>query len=664
MKQLFLFSLVFCGWLLAQSAVYVNQCGYQPELKKIAYTNQAADSFYIKTVTSDATVFKGTWQLRKTDDPGTGLDLWQAEFSALKVPGSYILESGSGERSPAFSVSDTAFSAVTVKSFKGFYFQRCGMALDSAYAGPYAHASGHSTDGLFHTSCDTSGFMNVKGGWHDAGDYGKYMVPAADAVGTLLMLAEWFPDYLSSDNLNIPESGNGTPDLLDEIRYELEWMMRMQDPGDGGSFFKVTTKSFVGWVMPQNSHEARYIYGKSTTASAGFAAVSARAARVFQPFDAGFAQSCREAAERVWDYLQTHTSIVPEGGFTNPSDTETGEYGDADDRDERLWVAAELFATTGSDKYNQYFQEHYQETPLFDEQMSWANEKPLALLTYLKTTTAGVNPMVQETIRSALYDYCDEKLNIIQNDGFRVALKDWEYYWGSNSVALNNAILLIMAYDQSLNTDYRDGALHQLDYILGTNGHNMTFVTNVGTRYPHNIHHAPSATDGVEKPVPGLLAGGPNKYLNDPELQAAFNASTPPAICYLDVLGSYASNEIAIYWNAPLVFVAAYFNAGNNGTSILDEMKTVPNSFNLKQNYPNPFNPETTINYRLPVVSRARLTVYNLLGQKIKKLVDIKQQPGTYQVIFNAGSLSSGIYFYRLEIDNALSQTKKMVILR
>ncbi len=93
-------------------------------------------------------------------------------------------------------------------------------------------------------------------------------------------------------------------------------------------------------------------------------------------------------------------------------------------------------------------------------------------------------------------------------------------------------------------------------------------------------------------------------------------------------------------------------------------MKTVPNSFNLKQNYPNPFNPETTINYRLPVVSRARLTVYNLLGQKIKKLVDIKQQPGTYQVIFNAGSLSSGIYFYRLEIDNALSQTKKMVILR
>ncbi len=665
MKPLFLINLFLAGIVLAQTHVYVNQCGYLPRLQKIAYTNQAADSFFIATVPEEKIVFKGIWSLRKTNDPSTALDLWQADFTAWDIPGKYIIKNERGDRSAEFSLSDTALSTVTLKSLKGLFFQRCGVALDAAHAGSYAHSSGHTTDGLFHASCDTSGFMNVKGGWHDAGDYGKYVVPAANAAGTLLMLAEWFPAYFSTDALHIPESGNGVPDLLDEIRYELEWMLRMQDPRDGGLFFKVTTKHFVGWVMPQNSHETRYIYEKSSAATAGFAAVMARAARVYQTYDSVFAQTCRTAAGNAWNYLQTRPAIVPTGGFTNPSDTETGEYGDKDDRDERLWAAAELFETTGESVFNQYFQTHYQDLPLFEEQMGWGNEEPMALLTYLKSTQPGTNPAVQGTIRNALYGFCDEQVTLSGNDGFRVAMANWEYYWGSNSVLLNKAILLIMAYEEGKNSNYRRTAWHQLNYILGTNGHNMTFVTDVGTNRPHHIHHAPSAADGVDEPVPGLLAGGPNKYLNDPELQSAFNSASPPAMCYLDVLGSYASNEITIYWNAPLVFVAAYFNAGHDGTVSVDETKPVlPNGYILEQNYPNPFNPGTVITYRLSVSGFVNLSVYNVLGQKVACLVDKKQGAGRYTVYFDAKQAPTGIYFYRLGTGRGMELTKKMVLLR
>ncbi len=665
MKRLLLINLFVVGMALAQAKVYVNQCGYLPSLQKMAYTDQVADSFFVVRIPEEEIVFKGKWTIRKNNDPSTGLDLWQADFTAWDIPGRYVVENEQGDRSAEFSLSDTALSEVTLKSLKGLFYQRCGMALDAAYAGSYAHGSGHTTDGLFHSSCDTSGFMNVKGGWHDAGDYGKYVVPAANAAGTLLMLAEWFPDYLSTDGLNIPESGNSTPDLLDETRYELEWMLRMQDPRDGGLFFKVTTKNFVGWVMPQNSHETRYIYEKSSAATAGFAAVMARSARVFSVYDTAFSQTCRTAAEKAWNYLQAHPSIVPAGGFSNPADTETGEYGDEDDRDERLWAAAELFETTGENQYNQYVQAHYQDTPLFEEQMGWSNEEPMALLTYLKATQPGVDLSVQATIRSALYGFCDDQVALSGKDGFRVAMEGWEYYWGSNSVLLNKAILLIMGYEEGGNTDYRTVAWHQLNYILGTNGHNMTFVTDVGTRRPHHIHHAPSAADGVDEPVPGLLAGGPNKYLNDPELQSAFTSSTPPAMCYLDVLGSYASNEITIYWNAPLVFVAAYFNAGHDGAATLPPSESVSlQTFILEQNYPNPFNPATVITYQLPRDVYVRLSVFNILGKKVATLVHKKQSAGRHTVRFNAADLADGVYFYRLEAGNENYLTKKMVLLR
>jgi len=205
----------------------------------------------------------------------------------------------------------------------------------------------------------------------------------------------------------------------------------------------------------------------------------------------------------------------------------------------------------------------------------------------------------------------------------------------------------------------------QLNYILGTNAHNISFITGVGTNSVMHPHHRPSVADGVVNPVPGLLATGPDQHLDDPILQSHFNSSTPPALCYIDDVGSYASNEIAINWNAPLVFVSGYFN-GEGLTSVEDQgFNLVPDKFELNQNYPNPFNPDTKISWQTSVGSWQTLKIYDSLGKEVATLVDEYKPAGNYNVQFttNNEQLSSGIYFYQLVAGDCV-QTKKMMILK
>ncbi len=651
----------------SRATVFVNQQGYLPQHLKVAYTDHAADHFELVDLASGNVVFQGTVSLRKTDDPSTGLDVYLADFSAFTTCGQFKIRLDDGQESVPFTISDSVFSQVAQKTLKGLYFQRCGMALSEAYAAPYTHGSCHSADAVFHSTCQASGYKYTRGGWHDAGDYGKYVVPAANALSYMLMLAEYFPQYLSTDRLNIPESGNGIPDLLDEARYELNWLLTMQDSASGGVYFKVTTKDFVGYVMPDDSYEARYIYQIASTATGDFAAIMARAARVYQSYDSAFADRCLSAARNAWHFLQENPDIVPEGGFHNPDDTETGEYGDEDDSDERLWAAAELFETTGEASFNTYFLNHYQDGGIIAEQASWQYVKPLAQITYLRSAQTAASTPAQNNIRSALQQYADDQVGLSDNDGFHVCMEDWEYYWGSNSVDLNKALILIFMYEETHDARYFNVALHQLNYILGCNAHDMTFVTDVGTRKPMHIHHAPSIADGIDDPVPGLMAGGPNRYLDDPVLKAHFNANTPPALCYIDDQESYASNEIAIYWNTPLMFVSAYFNQGLGGTSLVHRLP-VTRSFALLRNYPNPFNAHTVIVFSLDTTRKVRLTIYDAQGRKVRTLFRGLATAGQNSVIWRATddagrAVSSGVYYYRLETGTK-QLTRKMVLLR
>ncbi len=657
------FALIFLfKFNLAFSQVFINQAGYVNILPKYFYTTSVSDSFYVIDKSNGAIAYRGELLLAVIDDGATGMTLYRGDFSNLQLQGNYLIKVGDVDSSYSFIISADALDNVYKKSLKGYYFQRCGMTLTPPYAGNYYHQSCHLLDAAFHSSTGETGSLLTTGGWHDAGDYGKYVVNAGITVGTLLMAYEMFPQKFSQDNLNIPESANSIPDLLDEVRYELEWLLKMQNSG-GGVYFKVTKEQFESIVLPNQDTGTRYIYQVSSTATADFAAVMARASRVYRNFDAAFSDKCLQASILAWDYLVANPSIVPAGGFKNPSGTVTGEYGDNNDADERLWAAAELFETTGESVYKNYFESRYSLGGIINSTMGWQNVKDLAQITYLMSTQSTTSNDIKVQIKNALLNYCNILVNRVSSNGFGISINPGEYFWGSNSDVLNKAVLLIFAFEQSRNKNYYDAALMQLNYILGTNAHNISFLTGVGTKFVLHPHHRPSWADGIANPVPGLLAGGPDQYLNDDVLKNHFNSSTPPALCYIDDVESYASNEIAINWNAPLVFVSGYFN-GEGITSVEDQrLNFNPYNYQLYQNHPNPFNPVTTIRWDVPVASYQKLKIYDILGNEVATLVDEYREAGRYEVNFDASGLSSGVYIYKLE-SGTFIKAKQMILLK
>lgn len=667
MKTILLFLLLIISMLSirAEGRLFVNQCGYLIDMPKCVISNNGAVSYKIFSAESSSEVYSGNFISWISNDDATGYDLLIGDFSGFKTPGSYFIVSNLGDTSYHFNISNEVFDQLYRKSLKSFYYQRCGLQLVQAYAGIYQHAACHLIDAFHHSTSNASGFKITSGGWHDAGDFGKYIVNAGITVGTLLAAYENFPENFDADDLNIPESENGVPDILDEIRFELLWFLKMQDES-GGVFTKLTPEVFSGMIMPNTDNSKRYIFEIASTATADFAAVTAKAARIFKMFDEEFAEECLQASIKAWEFLEANPDIVPPGGFRNPTGVITGEYGDSSDKDERLWAAIELYISTKQDKYIEYYTSKLTAAGLFDTP-GWNNLKSLAHLAFLHNVNSE-NQFVNELLLNSLRSLCDGFCEVIEKNGFKVALNGSEYHWGSNSTVLNKAILLISAYEFFNDNKYLNAALDQMNYTLGVNAHDLSFVTGVGTKYPVNIHHRQSAADNIDEPVPGFIAGGPNRYLNDPKLKSLFNSSTPPALCYADHVDSYASNEIAINWNAPLVYVSGYFNSLQNISVNTDKQGFLPGTLKLYQNYPNPFNGSTEIIFHVNKTQSVDLRIIDILGREIfKKNLGIKPR-GEYSFLWDGKdndfvSMSSGIYVFNIsgEQENLF---KKLVLVK
>lgn len=654
-RNFFIMFLLFSISLNA-SQIYLNKAGYRLKSTKIAYFSTATDSFFVKDITNKL-VLKGKTEISKANDPSTGISIYKGNFSAVNKAGYYFITDKSGNKSSTFRIADTVYNSVYKISLKGFYFQRCGTSLLAQHAGVYQHAICHNlNDGIFHSSTDTTGRSDVTGGWHDAGDYGKYVVNAGISLGTLLMAYEMFPDRFSYDDLNIPESGNKIPDILDECRYELDWLFKMQRP-NGAVFFKVTHETFEGFIMPQTDTTTRYIFQIASTAAADFAAMMARAYRVFKKYDKPYSEKCLAAAKKAWSYLEVHPLIFPAGGFRNPAGTRTGSYSDGSDTDERLWASAELFISTGELKYHSFYLSNYKSNGLFTESMNWNTMAPMAQLTYLFGSSTHKDPTVVAEHETALLNYCSTLVTISKNDGFNSTMLPKEYGWGSNSDVLNKAILLIAGYKLNKSADYYDVALSQFSYILGANAIDISYITGIGDKRVMNPHHRPSGSDGIVEPVPGLLAGGPNKDRQDDSLRAHTTNLTPPALCYYDHVRSFSSNENCINWNAPLVFVAGYFNNGSLTVGVkkgFGKIPTTSSGSKLSESV------EPKHQDQLAVASRQTLKIFDVLGNEVVTLVDEYKPAGSYEIEFQSAvgngsskgvpsGLASGIYFYRLQ---------------
>jgi endoglucanase len=543
--------------------IQLNQVGFTPSSPKIAVVTGKTDATKFYITVNDSTLFTGSLsEERQSKNSSTVTKM--ADFSAFNREGVYRISVPGVGTSYQFRIGKDVFSDVSKAVLKAYYFMRSDMPLDANYAGKWARKAGHpDTAVLVHSSAATDArptgtMISSPKGWYDAGDYNKYIVNSGITTGTLLSSYEDFPDYFKKLNTNIPESKDAVPDILNEVLYNLRWMLTMQDPNDGGVYHKLTNAVFDGMVPPGVTKDPRYVVQKSTAASLDFAAVMAQASRVFAGFKKQLphlSDSCLNAAFKAWDWSQKNPSVLYDQRSMNqtfsPAVT-TGDYGDRSVNDDFYWAATELFATTQDKLFLAVINERVKDRVSLP---GWNNVTMLGYYTFirnekkLKSLSSLIQAMKDTVIRMA-----NDYLSAQTSNAFATVIggNRREFNWGSNSVAANQGVLLTYAYNITRERKYIDGALSNLDYLLGRNATNYCFVTGIGTKSPMHPHHRPSVSDNIVEPVPGMLVGGPNPGQQD---HCAYPFKEPET-SYVDSDCAYAANEIAINWNAPMVYLA------------------------------------------------------------------------------------------------------------
>ncbi|MFY0689459.1 MAG: glycoside hydrolase family 9 protein [Cyclobacteriaceae bacterium] len=525
--------------------IRLNQIGYYPtSTKQFILADKTASNFDIINE-SNETIFSGELKNGGVWEQ-SGEKVMIGDFTFLQTPGTYRIKIGSDISYP-FEINNNVYADALNASIKSFYFQRASMPIEKQFGEQFARASGHSDDQCnFHPSTGKSGVMSSPGGWYDAGDYGKYVVNAAITVGQMLQLVEQYPEAIADSQLNIPESGNGVSDLLDELKYELNWVLTMQDE-DGGVYHKLTAKNFGGFIMPEAYDLERWIIGKGTAASLTFAAVMAQSSRLYE--DKDWASNSLNAANKAWDWALAN----PEEFYKNPDDVRTGEYGDDQLSDEFYWAAAELFIATQEQKYLDYLLNNPE--PIRHQLTnSWKFFiRNVAFHSLIENRHLLPNELA-ETLVAGQINLADNILKKIDAIPYRIGLDLYE--WGSNSDILNQAQILCYAHRLTGDSKYLKAAQQNTDYIFGKNATGYSFLTGFGSKQAMFPHHRPSGADGIEDPVPGFIIGGPNKDQQD-RAQVEYKY-TDPAKSFEDVEPSYASNEVCLNWNAPAVYVIGY----------------------------------------------------------------------------------------------------------
>ena len=551
-KRVALFATVAAGASVAFAAnAYINQVGFRPaDPKELALVGGNGDVEFVNA--SGQMALKVTPKAASYWD-ASGQNVQLVDFSELKTPGTYTIKVGGSALRQDLKIADNTFEAVFKAAAKWFYYQRASMALESSYAGEWSRAAGHTNATVeLHNSTGASGTINSSKGWYDAGDYGRYIVNSGITTYTLLSLYEHFPNYFKSLKWNIPADGS-LPDLLAEIKWNLDWMLTMQ-ASDGSVYHKLTSLGFPGDVMPAQDNSKLYVIGKSAEAAFDFAGVMAVASRVYKPFDASYASKCLEAAKKAYSWGSNNMNVH---FAANPSDVSTGDYKGTDATDEKLFAGTELAIATGDGSYKQSGTTEYISY--------WGDMKGIA--TYGKATHASTFSDGAEA-KQKILGTADEFVNRTKS-GFGVVMAKDDFVWGSNAVASNQGVWLLHAYYLTGEEKYYTAALKVLDYLLGKNPLDISFVTGFGTKSPMHPHHRPSTSDGVTDPIPGMLVGGPQPGGEDVGSAAEWKCSDyrtgQAATAYTDQQCSYAPNEVAINWNAPLAYLAGALEALNAG---------------------------------------------------------------------------------------------------
>lgn len=572
----------------APPTILVNQVGYFPGLVKIATLRSTQkQSLDWKLMASGQEVASGKTQPVGLDVP-SGEHVHLIDFSSFSKEGrGYVLTVGQ-ERSRPFEISAAMYSRMKYDALAYFYHNRSGIPITMPYAGgqQWTRPAGHVGEKYDKAvpcapAAGCSYRLDVSGGWYDAGDHGKYVVNAGISVWTLLNMwersqnegksAEAFAD----GKMNIPEQHNSVPDLLDEVRWELEFLLKMQaQEGDkaGMVHHKVHDEKWTALgLAPHEDPMPRFLFPVSTAATLNLAAVAAQAARIWKTIDPAFSARCLTAAEKAWAAAKRFNTV-----YAPATGTGGGPYDDTKVEDEFYWAAAELFLTTKKNEYHQamssspFFLKVPAHLPSVGEggglpsPMTW--QQVASLGTISLAVVPGLSAGEQKTARNAVVAAADVYLNILRQRAFRVPI-DWgkanKSPWGSNSFLLNNLVVLGLASDFTEGRKYLNGVVAGMDYLLGRNAMDQSYVTGWGSRPLLNPHHrfwSYQSNNKFPKAPPGCVSGGPNSGLQDPYVKAANMFNCAADKCFVDNIEAWSANEITINWNAPLAWVLSFLD--------------------------------------------------------------------------------------------------------
>ncbi|WP_024834469.1 glycoside hydrolase family 9 protein [Ruminiclostridium josui] len=525
--------------------IKVNQVGYLPfERKVFMFTdinkNMNGVVFHVVRL-SDHKAFKGVLG-NIIVDKDSGDKNYLGEFSFVEEPGEYVIRIGDEESYP-FKITPDKYRKVFYTAMRSYYLQRCGMEINDSITG-VSHGPCHINDAIMESE-PKGGKITATGGWHDAGDYGKYIPTAAVTVAQILLMYELSPETFGSVFLDIQKEKDNLhlPDILEEIKYELDWMLKMQDPKDGGVYFKISTNEFPPPnIAPEDDDSICYCYSKGTAVTANFGAAISIAARVFEKVDQDYSDTLKKAAIAAGEFLiKTNDQILVH------TVGNTGAYLNSSVEDDLLWCYAELYCLTGNSKYITLIDKYWVE--VFSPNINWDNVSFLAA--YALTSCMGIPTERQNYIRDTIFQWTKSIKNQISLNGYRSALKFEEYTWGSNKAALAYGVSMILAQKILGRNDLEDEIKAQLDYVLGVNPLSKVYITKLGTDYVRNPHHRLIKSKGIL--IPGLLVAGPNNNAED-----GFYSKGLGPKGYVDLFEACSCNEYAIDYNAPLVFVAGY----------------------------------------------------------------------------------------------------------
>ncbi len=577
--------------------IRIDQVGFETTGPKIAIMPSASATPLAWTLTDGRGKVVITGRTTPIGpDAASGESVHRIDFGTLHTPGTgYRLHVGTSASHP-FAVTDRPFAPLATAAMAFFYQQRSGVPILPSFveradlARPAGHApdiatcfAGRDQKGVKWPGCDYR--LDATGGWYDAGDQGKYVVNGGISTWTLLDLHERLAALgdataFADGRLALPERANGVDDLLDEARVEVAFLLAMQIPEgtrlavapDAGAVGKAITRfetidagglvhtkiADAHWTAlptaPADDRETRFLYPPSTAATLNLVGVAAQCTRIWRTSDAAFAARCLTAARRGWAAALRHPALLTSSDFAG-----SGGYGDPDVRDEFTFAAAQLYATTGETS----FLDRLRQDRLFTDpgtSMNWGSLRLAGALT-LATVASPLPTDERATLRAGITRLADGFVENATHSGYGIPFAGSRYPWGSNSTILNRAIVLGVAWQIDRKPAYRDAVVASLDYVLGRNPLDRSYVSGFGARpmeHPHHRFWAAAADTRYPAPPAGVISGGPNSAeARNPDPMHG----CAPQTCWIDDSRAFTVNEVAINWNAPLVWTAAFVDA-------------------------------------------------------------------------------------------------------